>query len=36
VIRDLYLERDPFVDVKPLSAGRFAPGAFARPETHIV
>jgi sarcosine oxidase subunit beta len=36
VIRDLYLERDPFVDVKPLNAGRFAPGAFARPETHIV
>jgi sarcosine oxidase subunit beta len=36
VIRDLYLERDPFVNVKPLSAGRFAPGAAARPETHIV
>lgn len=36
VIRDLYLEREPFVDVSPLSVERFAPGAFVRPETHIV
>jgi len=36
VIRDLYLERDPFVDVGPLSAGRFATGRFGRPEMHIV
>jgi sarcosine oxidase subunit beta len=36
VIRDLYLDRDPFVDVSPLSVRRFAPGAAARPETHIV
>ncbi|MEU9891586.1 FAD-binding oxidoreductase [Sphaerisporangium sp. NPDC051011] len=36
VIRDLYLEREPFLDVSPLSASRFAPGAFTRPETHIV
>jgi sarcosine oxidase subunit beta len=36
VIRDLYLDRDPFVDVRPLSAQRFATAAGARPETHIV
>jgi sarcosine oxidase subunit beta len=36
VIRDLCLERDPFVDVAPLSADRFAGGAAGRPETHIV
>lgn len=36
VLRDLYLERDPFVDVKPLSADRFAAGASIRPETRIV
>ena len=36
VVRDLYLEREPCVDVGPLSAERFAPGALARPETHIV
>jgi sarcosine oxidase subunit beta len=36
VVRDLYLERDPFVDVGPLSARRFASGAVVRPETHIV
>ncbi|GAA1005830.1 FAD-dependent oxidoreductase [Acrocarpospora pleiomorpha] len=36
VIRDLYLEREPFLDVSPLSTARFAPGAFTRPETHIV
>jgi sarcosine oxidase subunit beta len=36
VIRDMYLERTPFVDVRPLSADRFADGAAGRPETHIV
>lgn len=34
VVRDLYLGRDPFVDVGPLSVARFASGG--RPETHIV
>jgi sarcosine oxidase, subunit beta len=36
VVRDLYLDRDPFVDVRPLSAHRFASNAGLRPETHIV
>lgn len=36
IMRDLCLERDPFVDVRPLSASRFTSGAFVRPETHIV
>lgn len=36
VVRDLYLDRDPFVDVGPLSAARFHDGAVIRPETHIV
>ncbi|MFC4066542.1 NAD(P)/FAD-dependent oxidoreductase [Actinoplanes subglobosus] len=36
VIRDLYLDRTPFVDVSPLSTDRFAAGASGRPETHIV
>ena len=35
VVRDLYLGRVPFVDVSPLSAGRFAAGA-PRPEAHRV
>jgi glycine/D-amino acid oxidase-like deaminating enzyme len=35
VLRDLWLGREPFVDVTPLSADRFAVGA-ARPERHIV
>jgi sarcosine oxidase subunit beta len=35
VIRDLYLGREPFVDVGPLSAQRFAAGT-ARPEHTIV
>ena len=35
VVRDLVLGRDPFVDVTPLSAQRFATGA-ARPEHRIV
>jgi glycine/D-amino acid oxidase-like deaminating enzyme len=35
VIRDLYLERDPFVDIGPLTVDRFA-STGGRPETHIV
>jgi sarcosine oxidase, subunit beta len=35
VLRDLWLGREPFVDVRPLSADRFSVGA-ARPEHHIV
>jgi len=35
VVRDLVLGREPFVDVTPLSADRFAAGA-ARPEHNIV
>jgi sarcosine oxidase, subunit beta len=35
VIRDLYLDRRPVIDVGPLSAARFA-GHGLRPETHIV
>ncbi|MFF7104239.1 NAD(P)/FAD-dependent oxidoreductase [Streptomyces nigra] len=34
-VRDLYLGRVPFVDVSPLSAGRFVAGA-PRPEAHRV
>ncbi len=36
VMRDLYLEREPFVDVTPLSVRRFAGNRQLRPETHIV
>ncbi|MGW1054670.1 NAD(P)/FAD-dependent oxidoreductase [Streptomyces sp. NPDC002521] len=36
VVRDLYLEREPFTDISPLSADRFRPGAGARPEAHVV
>ncbi|MVO86025.1 FAD-dependent oxidoreductase [Streptomyces sp. p1417] len=38
VVRDLYLGREPFVDVSPLSAGRFADGPVTggRPEVHVV
>ncbi|GAB2713523.1 NAD(P)/FAD-dependent oxidoreductase [Streptomyces bullii] len=35
VVRDLYLGRVPFVDVQPLSAGRFAADA-PRPEANLV
>ena len=35
VMRDLYLDRPPVVDVGPLTAGRFA-GATLRPELNIV
>ncbi|MFE0020159.1 NAD(P)/FAD-dependent oxidoreductase [Amycolatopsis sp. NPDC059021] len=36
VLRDLCLGREPFLDVGPLSASRFAGGARTRPEAHIV
>lgn len=36
VVRDLYLEREPFTDVSPLSADRFHHGAEIRPEAHVV
>lgn len=36
VTRDLYLDREPFVDVTPLSVRRFAGDRELRPETHIV
>lgn len=36
VLRDLYLEREPFTDVSPLSADRFRHGAEIRPEAHVV
>ncbi|MFI9251034.1 NAD(P)/FAD-dependent oxidoreductase [Streptomyces sp. NPDC053069] len=36
VVRDLYLEREPFTDVSPLSADRFRHGAGTRPEAHVV
>jgi len=35
VLRDLWLGREPFVDVTPLSADRFTTGAL-RPEHHVV
>ncbi|MFF8726479.1 NAD(P)/FAD-dependent oxidoreductase [Streptomyces sp. NPDC015171] len=35
VVRDLYLGRAPFLDIGPLSAGRFAAGA-PRPEANVV
>ncbi|MFD9970846.1 NAD(P)/FAD-dependent oxidoreductase [Streptomyces sp. NPDC059011] len=39
IVRDLYLGREPFLDVGPLAATRFAPAgsrATARPEAHII
>ncbi|MER6565424.1 FAD-binding oxidoreductase [Streptomyces sp. NPDC001093] len=36
VMRDLYLEREPFTDISPLSADRFRHGADVRPEAHVV
>ncbi|MEU2714268.1 FAD-binding oxidoreductase [Streptomyces sp. NPDC007205] len=36
VVRDLYLEREPFTDISPLSADRFRHGAGTRPEAHVV
>ncbi|NDL58279.1 FAD-dependent oxidoreductase [Phytoactinopolyspora mesophila] len=36
IVRDLYLDRTPPVDVTPLSGERFAAGATTRPESHVV
>ncbi|MFC9129776.1 NAD(P)/FAD-dependent oxidoreductase [Streptomyces sp. NPDC057099] len=36
IVRDLYLDRAPCVDVGPLSADRFRAGAGIRPESHVV
>ncbi|MGW8375059.1 FAD-binding oxidoreductase [Streptomyces sp. ODS28] len=36
VLRDLYLEREPFADLTPLSADRFRTGSAKRPEAHVV
>ncbi|MET9759346.1 FAD-binding oxidoreductase [Streptomyces sp. NPDC006372] len=36
VVRDLYLDRTPCVDIGPLSADRFRAGAEVRPESHVV
>ncbi|WP_367319458.1 NAD(P)/FAD-dependent oxidoreductase [Streptomyces sp. HUAS ZL42] len=36
IMRDLCLEREPFVDISPLNADRFRTGAEARPEAHVV
>lgn len=36
IVRDLYLDRAPCVDVGPLSADRFRAGAEFRPESHVV
>ncbi|MFJ6749496.1 MULTISPECIES: NAD(P)/FAD-dependent oxidoreductase [unclassified Streptomyces] len=36
IVRDLYLDRTPCVDVAPLSADRFMTGAEVRPEAHVV
>jgi sarcosine oxidase subunit beta len=36
ILRDLYLSRQPFVDISPLSADRFSTGGQLRPESNIV
>ncbi|MFD9906270.1 NAD(P)/FAD-dependent oxidoreductase [Streptomyces sp. NPDC059063] len=36
VVRDLLLEREPYLDVAPLSAERFRTGAACRPEAQVV
>ena len=36
IVRDLYLDRAPFVDVTPFNADRFTAGADIRPEAHVV
>ncbi|MGW0821741.1 NAD(P)/FAD-dependent oxidoreductase [Streptomyces sp. NPDC002845] len=36
ILRDLCLDREPFVDISPLSADRFRTGAEIRPEAHVV
>jgi len=36
MVRDLYLGREPFVDISPFSTDRFRAGAEIRPEAHVV
>jgi sarcosine oxidase subunit beta len=36
IIRDLYLDHAPFIDVSPLGAERFTGDGKLRPEIHIV
>jgi sarcosine oxidase subunit beta len=36
ILRDLYLNKSPFVDISQLSADRFASAATLRPERNIV
>ncbi|WP_281289681.1 NAD(P)/FAD-dependent oxidoreductase [Streptomyces piniterrae] len=36
IVRDLYLDRAPCVDISPLSADRFRTGDGTRPEAHVV
>lgn len=36
IVRDLHLEREPCVDIAPMSAERFRAGAAIRPEAHVV
>ncbi|MGW2718682.1 NAD(P)/FAD-dependent oxidoreductase [Streptomyces sp. NPDC001492] len=36
ILRDLHLDRAPFIDISPLSADRFRSGAEIRPEAHVV
>ncbi|GES28219.1 FAD-binding oxidoreductase [Streptomyces angustmyceticus] len=36
IVRDLHLERTPFLDVTPFGADRFTTGAETRPEIHVV
>ena len=36
IVRDLHLDRAPFVDIAPLSTDRFTRPGGARPESHIV
>jgi sarcosine oxidase subunit beta len=36
IVRDLYLGREPFVDISPFSADRFRAEAEIRPESHVV
>jgi sarcosine oxidase subunit beta len=37
IVRDLYLDRPPFIDMSPLSVDRFRTGADdIRPEAHVV
>lgn len=36
IVRDLHLEREPCVDITPMSADRFRTGDASRPEAHVV